>query len=1122
MSQDKTEQKQKNYPETSTSPNFAKLEENILQKWQENQVFEKSVENLKPQSQGGKEFSFFDGPPFANGLPHYGHLLTSCVKDIYARYHTMKGERTERVFGWDCHGLPAEMEVEKQLGIQGQLAIQEYGIGEFNEQCRSSVMTYTQEWKDYVSRIGRWVDFDNGYKTMDRNYMESVIWAFKQLNDKGLIYEGHKVMPYSWAAETPLSNFETRLDNSYREKTSKAITVAFELEEVPDFVKDKSENIEKVFVLAWTTTPWTLPSNCALAVGKEIEYKMNFEDEEDGKKICILTSDNYFLPQKEESEKLSEGGIKGSDLVGLGYKPLFPYFKDDERVGDKGFTILEADFVSDDDGTGIVHLAPGFGEDDQRVCEENGICTPEKGGIICPVDEKGCYTQEIFDIEGSEHPLILKGLNVMKDLRKSEDEPYHQNQLEKYGLANLRIVDYLKQSGNLIKQEDYVHNYPHCWRTDHPLIYKAVPSWYVKVTEFKDRMVELNQKINWIPQHIRDGQFGKWLENAHDWAISRNRFWGAPIPVWKSNNPNNDELYVFGSIEEIETFFNVKVDDLHRPNIDKLIKSDPYDPQYEIRRVPEVLDCWFESGSMPFAELHYPFENQQKFESRFPADFIVEYTAQTRGWFYTLMVLSTALFDEIPFKNCICHGVILGEPVKNKQTGKMEKQKLSKRLKNYPDPVDVFNSMGADAMRWMMVASPVMNGGELTIAKDGSDIKDVIRLTLKPIWNAYHFFCLYANSDGVKAEEAYESDNLMDRYILSKLKYAVEGIAENMDAYDTQKACKYVEEFFEVLNNWYIRRSRERFWRTTEYLEDEDKRQAYNTLYTCLINISKAGAPLLPYLFEEVYTGLTDSESVHLACFPELAMVQDDPQLAKSMDRVRDICNAGLAVRNRENIRTRQPLSSATCYFEDSSKLKGYEWIIEDELNVKQVNLSDELYQVASKDLKINFPVLGKRLPHKMKAIIAASKQGKWSETSEGLIEIEGEVLSKEEANLKLQASDAKGAEAVSDNSGLVVIDLEISGKLRQEGYARDAVRLIQQARKEADLNISDKINLSLKTDNDELEQAVSAFSDYIAEQTLSQQVYVNSEGFVKFSDNYEIEGMKIEISFDVAESAAA
>ncbi len=1098
----------KHYPETTSSPNFPEIEKKIQKFWLENNIFQKSVENLPDKKNNGKEFSFFDGPPFANGLPHYGHLLTSCVKDLYARYHTMTGEHTERVFGWDCHGLPAEMEAEKELGIQGQIAIQEYGIEKFNNTCRTSVMKYTSEWKEYVNRVGRWVDFDNGYKTMDKNYIESVIWAFSELYKKGLVYEGHKVMPYSWAAETPLSNFETRLDNAYREKISKAITVAFELEEESIVGLDISVN--KVFVLAWTTTPWTLPSNLALAVGKDVKYKAIRK----GDNVYILSGNavaKYF--DEADIEVLSTMGAE--KLVGLKYKPLLPYFageKYTKQRGAKAFTILEGDFVSDADGTGIVHLAPGFGEDDQRVCQENGICLPDSGGIICPVDEAGKFTADIFDIP----ELKLYHLNVIAETNKSEDEPYKEDQLKKYGLANLRIVKYLKNSNQVIKEEDYKHNYPHCWRTDTPLIYRAIPSWYVKVTAFKDRMVELNQKINWIPDHIRDGQFGKWLENAHDWAISRNRFWGAPIPIWRSNDPQSKKLYVFGSIKEIEEFFGTKVNDLHRPYIDELTKPDPENPKFTIKRVPEVLDCWFESGSMPFAQFHYPFENQDKFKSRFPADFIVEYSAQTRGWFYTLMVLSTALFDEIPFKNCICHGVILGEPMKNPNTGAMEKQKLSKRLKNYPDPVEVFNTLGADAMRWMMISSPVMNGGELTISKSGDDIKEIVRLVLKPIWNAYHFFCLYANSDGIKAEINFSSENLLDKYILAKLKNAVEQIKSSLDSYNTQTACKAVEDFFEVLNNWYIRRSRERFWESNE---SKEKISAYSTLYTCLVTLCQAASPLMPFTSEEIFKGLTGKESVHLEKFPDVSKVKDESELISSMDFIRDVCNTALSIRNKENIRVRQPLGHLTIV----SKIIPKELevnalaaaIIADEINVKGFSLDYDINKYAEHKLKINFPVLGKRLPDKVKQIIPASKANQWEKLPDGRVKIADEILEKEECELLLEPKDKKGASALSTNDALVILDLNLTPELIEEGIARDVVRLIQQARKEADLNISDRINLSLKLPEN-YKQAVAANNNYICEQTLANSLDMEGNKLAKFSQSYEIEKDTIEISLAV------
>jgi isoleucyl-tRNA synthetase len=817
------------YPETSANPDFPKLEENALALWNKENSFEASVNNLD----GKDEFVFYDGPPFANGLPHYGHLLTSFVKDSVARYQTMKGKKTERRFGWDCHGLPAEMASEKELNISGRAAIEAYGIDNFNAHCRESVMKYTDIWKDYVTRAARWVDFENDYKTMDTSYMESVIWAFSELHKKGLVYESHRVMPYSWAAETPLSNFETRMDNAYRDREDKAVTVSFQLKEKPELAP---WGLDKYLILAWTTTPWTLPANLALGVHPDMEYvciEIDDPDNLDSDGIGVIVAKSavkaYAKSLRMEDDEadfiLSDAEVmKGSDLIGMEYEPLFPYFKETENA----FKVLAGDFIEDGSGTGIVHLAPGFGEDDQRVCEAAGI------PIICPVDSAGRYTEELRDLP----KIKLQGLNVIAETSKDADEPYSDDQLEKNGLVNLRIITWLKAQGKLIKQENYKHSYPHCWRTDTPLIYKAMPSWYVEVTKFKDRMVELNQNINWIPDHIKDGQFGKWLENARDWSISRNRYWGCPIPVWRGSNGG---IKVFGSIKELEAFFETTVKDLHRPFIDNLTIEKEGETW---ERVSDVFDCWFESGSMPFAQVHYPFENKDWFDNHFPADFIVEYVGQTRGWFYTLMVLGTALFDKEPFKNCICHGIILDA----------EGKKLSKRLRNYPDPKEMFDINGADAMRWRMISEPIMHGGNLLIAKDGADIRDVVRLAIKPIWNAYNFFCLYANADGVKAEEKTDSENLMDRYILAKCREAVEQIDKSMEAYLFPEACDAIREFFEVLNNWYIRRSRERFWAEGD---SADKQAAYNTLYTVLLTMNKASAPVLPLISEEIYQGLT-------------------------------------------------------------------------------------------------------------------------------------------------------------------------------------------------------------------------------------------------------------------------
>jgi isoleucyl-tRNA synthetase len=829
--------KKSHYPQPNQDFNFAQSEEEILKFWQDNKIFEKSIANrdysnleetdstspagccvkgdCKTHQDKNNEFVFYDGPPFANGLPHYGHLLTGYIKDIFARYQTIKGKKVERKFGWDTHGLPVEMEVEKELGVSGQIAIKEYGIEKFNAACRTSVMKYAGEWKNYVSRQGRWVDFDNGYKTMDVNYMESVIWAFGELYKKGLMYEDLRVVPYSWACQTPLSNFETRMDNAYRRKESKAVTVKFELE-------------TGEFVLAWTTTPWTLPSNLALAVGKDIDYiSIRCHSREGGNpEIYILAESCLEKYKKEFPEFEIVKKLKGSDLLQLNYKPLFPYFTTHEKVksNQQVFSILHGDFVSTEDGTGIVHMAPGFGEDDQLLCKANGIPT------LCPVDEGGKFTSEMFDLEN----LSIKGRQVFE--------------------TNDDIIKYLKAQGSWLKTEQYFHNYPHCWRTDTPLIYKAVPSWYVEVTKIRDQMVANNQQINWIPDNIKDGQFGKWLEGARDWSISRNRFWGCPVPVWKSNDPTYPRIDVYGSLAEMEKDFGrLPLDqdgkvNLHRPFIDDLTRPNPNDPtgKSQMVRVTDVLDCWFESGSMPYAQCHYPFENKEWFENNFPADFITEYLAQTRGWFYTLMVLSTALFGKPPFKNVICHGTILDE----------NSQKLSKRLKNYADPLEIFAQYGSDAMRFYMISQPVMKGQELRIDKDGKAIRDTLRLAIKPLINAYNFFCLYANSDGIKAEKLSNSvsiTNIMDRYILAKLKSAVLKIDLAMQNYDTPTACNEFVGFFEVLNNWYIRRSRNRFWKSEI---DEDKKQAYNTLYTVLLTMCEASSPLLPFTAEKVWKDL--------------------------------------------------------------------------------------------------------------------------------------------------------------------------------------------------------------------------------------------------------------------------
>jgi isoleucyl-tRNA synthetase len=1025
----------KHYPEVDPNPNFPAIEERVLKYWQENSTFKQSIDNRDNK----EEFIFYDGPPFANGLPHYGHLLTGFVKDAVARFQAMKGKKVERRFGWDCHGLPAELSAEKELKISGRNAVINLGVDKFNDRCRSDVMKFAHEWEYYVNRQARWVDFVNDYKTMDISYMESVLWVFKQLYEKGLVYQAMRVMPYSWACETPLSNFETRLDNAYREVSDKALTFSFCLKEIPDFVKEKVTSCK---VIAWTTAIWTIPLNLAIAVARDVEYTYVIKNDE----CYILAKQAVARYTKEFGEEASNVIFKGNELVGLEYEPIFPYFKNHENA----FKILDGGFVTADDGTGLVSLAPAFGEDDQIVCEANNI------KLVCPVDDSGKYTKEVTDYKGM---LVFDAID--------------------------EIIKRIKEEKQWVKTEQYKHNYPHCWRTDTPLIYRAVPSWYVKVTAIKDRMVELNQQINWIPGYVKNGSFGKWLENARDWSISRNRFWGTPIPIWISDDPKYPRIDVYGSISELEKDFNVKITDLHKPFIDNLIRPNPDDPNGKamMRRVPDVFDCWFDSGSMPYGQLHYPFENKDKFEKNFPADFIVEYTAQTRGWFYTLMILSTALFDKTPFLNCICHGVILDS----------NGEKLSKRLKNYADPKEMFNLYGSDAMRFLMLSSPVLRGQELLIDKHGDMIKDVLRLSIKPIWNAYNFFTLYANSDEIKAEFSFDSSNILDQYILAKVKYVVENIEKSLNGYDLPSACKNVDELFEVLNNWYIRRNRHRFWKSEI---DQDKQSAYNTLYTILILMCKAAAPLLPLVLEEVYLSLTSAqESLHIQDFPQVDSIKENKNLVEIMDKVRDICSTALSIRNKENIRIRQPLKELSVFGKNLSNLAEFKEIIKDELNVREVQFSENIEDKASLKLKINFQVLGKRLPAKIKDIIAANKSNQWQKSSNGKIEIAGEILQEGEYELLLEALDNKGSNPLSSQDGLIILDLTLNEELVNEGIARDLVRIIQQARRDANLRVSDKISLFIEA-SDDLINSLHGFIDYINEQTLA------STSFSKVDDN--------------------
>ena len=1027
----------KYYAEVKAKPDFVALEKEVLKFWEEDNTFAKSVHNRD----GAAEFVFYDGPPFANGTPHYGHIMVSYVKDVVARFQTMNGKKVERRLGWDCHGLPAEMSAEKQLGVSGRKQIENYGIEKFNNFCRTDVLKYSGIWVDMFKRIGRWVDFEHDYKTMNLPFMEAVIHNFKALYDKGLVYEDYRVLPYSWAAETPLSNFEVNL--GYRDKTDNAITVMFKL-----------ETGQKILV--WTTTPWTLPSNLMLAVGKDIDYAVM---EEDGQQYIIAKARlGSYKKQLEQATQVGE--IKGADLVGLSYEPMFPYFK---HLKEKGaFKVLSGEFVSTEDGTGVVHIAPGFGQDDFEVCR----VYDENFPVVCPVDEAGKFTAEVTDYAGQQ---------VF-----DTNEP---------------IMQWLKTNGLLVKKEQYTHTYPYCWRTDTPLIYKAMSSWFVKVTDFRDEMVANNQQINWIPGHIKDGRFGKWLEGARDWSISRNRFWGTPIPVWKSDNPQFPRIDVFGSVAEIKEKTGIEVTDLHKPYIDDVVYPNPDDPSGKtmMRRVSDVFDCWFESGSMPYGQIHYPFENKEWFENHFPADFIVEAIDQTRGWFYTLTVLSTALHHRPAFKNCICTGLLMAEGG----------QKLSKRLKNYPEPNEILENVGSEALRWFLVSSPVLKGGNVAVDKEGKEIIKASRAAMIPLWNAFYFFTLYANAENYQAKEISVSSEAMDNYILSKLKLLADKVKNNFESYDIAEACNETAAFMEILNNWYIRRTRDRFW--------AGDTQAFDTLYTILVNVAKISAPLMPFISEYIYKNLTGAESVHLCDYPTLANIKVDEKLITDMDFVQDLCSTGKNLREEKNLRNRLPLSSLTII--GATLSPEYQEIVKDELNVKAVKFDDNLANYATKNVYLYTPLLGKTLGKEMGAVMAAYKQGQWTLNADGTLAIGGQNLSSDLFEVRLDMKDGVAGRAFDNNKAVLTLDTNVTDELNREGMARDFVRMVQTLRKDKDFNISDRIELCYSTTDAELAKALAENEQYIAEQVLAVKVLPNCNN----GTTGEIDGINVTFDAKVA-----
>ncbi|CAB0514157.1 isoleucine--tRNA ligase [Corynebacterium diphtheriae] len=1006
---------------------FPDMERQVLEYWKDDETFKASLTNREENP----EYVFYDGPPFANGLPHYGHLLTGYVKDIVPRYQTMKGKLVNRVFGWDCHGLPAELEAEKQLGIKDKGEIEAMGLESFNNYCAKSVLEYTQEWKDYVTRQARWVDFDNGYKTMDMDFMESVMWAFKTLYDKGLIYQGFRVLPYSWAEHTPLSNQETRLDDSYKMRQDPTLTVTFPITGVKD---DSAADASLVgaYALAWTTTPWTLPSNLALAVNPQVNYvevKVGDQGAEAirGQRVLLAEAlvGAYAKELGEDHEVLAVR--PGSELVGLTYQPIFSYFADHENA----FQILAAEYVTTEDGTGIVHQAPAFGEDDMNTCKEYGI------EVVIPVDMDGKFTSLVPEYQGQ---LVFD--------------------------ANKSIIADLKAAGRVVRHQTIEHSYPHSWRSGEPLIYMALPSWFVEVTKIRDRMVELNKEIDWMPSHIRDGQFGKWLEGARDWNISRNRYWGSPIPVWVSDDENYPRVDVYGSLEELERDFGVRPESLHRPHIDELTRPNPDDPtgKSTMRRVPEVLDCWFESGSMPFAQKHYPFENKDWFDTHSPADFIVEYSGQTRGWFYTLHVLATALFDRPAFKKVVAHGIVLGD----------DGTKMSKSRRNYPDVNEVFNRDGSDAMRWFLMSSPILRGGNLIVTEQG--IREGVRQALLPMWNAYSFLQLYSSKP---AQWSVDSSDVLDRYILAKLHDVVAVVGDALDNTDIARACDEVRTFCDALTNWYVRRSRDRFW-----AGDTEHPEAFNTLYTVLETLTRVTAPLLPMVSEVIWRGLTGERSVHLADFPQADQFPADDDLVRAMDEVRGVCSATSSVRKAHKLRNRLPLPKVTVALPESARLADFADIIRDEVNVKEVALTSDVDSVGRFDVVVNAKVAGPRLGKDVQRAIKAVKSGNYERRGDAVV-ADGIELVAGEFTERLVAADPDSTTQIDGVDGLVVLDMTLTEELEAEGWAADVIRGLQDARKASGFEVSDRIEVKLVVP-EEKKEWVLRHTDMIAGEVLA------------------------------------
>ena len=1027
--------------------NLASQEQNISAYWDEINAFDNSMENRKDQ----KVFRFYDGPPFPTGSPHYGNLLAGVIKDIVPRYWTMRGYYVERRFGWDVHGLPIEMEVQKQLGLDDPQQINDFGIGKFNEACRSQVQTNTENWERVTRKIGRWVDFENDYKTMDIDFMESVWWVFKNLWENDLIYKDYKVLPYSWSAATPLSNFEANMD--YRDVEDPSIF--FTLTARGDFNKiQKSDKF-----LVWTTTPWCIPGNLAIAIGKDIEYlRIQITDD------IFWIAKNLISELKDYEYKILDESI-GADMIGAEYIPAYSEYEHEYSNG--AFRLIHSDDTNTEAGSGLVSQAPAYGESDFYALKEANIDV-----IVDPVTLSGKFDNSINGIEG---------LNV-KD-------------------ADKVIMNQLKERGSLFSQKTEMHSYPFCWRTGTPLIYKAIPTWFVRVEKIRDRMVELNEETHWVPGFIGEKRFSNWLGNARDWAISRNRYWGSCIPVWINTEDPSDQICI-GSIEELEELSGVKVDDLHKHYLDDIeieIKGKKY------VRTSEVLDCWFESGSMPYGQQHYPFENKENFSDGFPADFIAEGLDQTRGWFYTLTILSVALFDSVAFKNCITTGMILAE----------DGRKMSKSLKNYPDPEELLNSYGGDSLRAYLINSPVVRGEPLKFSEDGVQL--VTRNVILPLWNSFTFFSNYANADEITMEELSKADPvenrpLMDQWIISTLQSLIKTVNEKMENYYLYEVIPPLISFIDELTNWYVRSNRKRFWKE-KGVDDLDKINAFKTLHEVLLEFSKTMAPVLPFICEQIYQGLVEEEdtSIHYENYPVADNNLINTQLEKEISTAKDVIRSARNIRLNVEMPNKQPLRSLKIVTKDTSlqnEIKNVEHIILNELNVKEIIFENNISEWVKYVCKPNYQELGPKLGkdvNKLKTELDSLNQDEIAQIIEvGSFNFNNRKIDLHSLDLQLVPTAERPNQDIV-NDFLISLNTDIDDELLEERISREIVSLIQKLRKESDYDITDRIITTISSEDEIVLSAIKSHVKYIQNETLSVSFSTVKEPGTENLLNYSI-----------------